>query len=118
MARKIAPKLEKLIAIVARSVNFELEAFYEKQSVWTWCINFYWQIQEQPCYYNYITHEVLLCDSRLESIADVICWEIREISHKQKPIGDTTCKFNARSPLIRCAINPSGPCEGCGYYEV
>ncbi|MFN6572392.1 DUF6464 family protein [Dendronalium sp. ChiSLP03b] len=28
-------------------------------------------------------------------------------------IGDVTCKFNARSPFLRCAINPSGNCQGC-----
>lgn len=33
-------------------------------------------------------------------------------------IGDTSCRFNANSPLIRCAVNPDGPCEVCRYYEV
>ncbi|MGL6342041.1 MAG: DUF6464 family protein [Waterburya sp.] len=32
-------------------------------------------------------------------------------------IGDTTCINNANSPYLRCAINPSGPCEGCVHYE-
>jgi hypothetical protein len=32
-------------------------------------------------------------------------------------IGDFTCVYNARSPHIRCAINPSGPCETCRSYE-
>lgn len=32
-------------------------------------------------------------------------------------IGDITCQLNARSPFIRCAPNPSGPCEGCRDYE-
>lgn len=32
-------------------------------------------------------------------------------------IGDITCQLNARSPYIRCAPNPSGPCEGCREYE-
>lgn len=32
-------------------------------------------------------------------------------------IGDISCQFNARSGYIRCAINPSGPCEGCRFYE-
>ncbi|NJM97009.1 MAG: hypothetical protein HC800_07340 [Phormidesmis sp. RL_2_1] len=32
-------------------------------------------------------------------------------------IGDTTCSYNARSELIRCAINPSGPCFECQYYQ-
>jgi hypothetical protein len=30
-------------------------------------------------------------------------------------IGDATCKYNARSSLLRCAVNPIGPCEGCKY---
>ena len=32
-------------------------------------------------------------------------------------IGDPSCRFNARSPYIRCAVNPCGPCENCSQYE-
>ena len=32
-------------------------------------------------------------------------------------IGDANCHFNARSELIRCAVNPEGPCESCRFYE-
>lgn len=32
-------------------------------------------------------------------------------------IGDLTCQFNARSSLLRCAVNPSGPCETCLHYQ-
>lgn len=32
-------------------------------------------------------------------------------------IGDASCQFNAQSELIRCAINPDGPCGNCRYYE-
>jgi hypothetical protein len=32
-------------------------------------------------------------------------------------IGDISCKFNARSGYVRCAVNPSGPCQGCRHYE-
>ncbi|HIK40643.1 hypothetical protein HNI00_19500 [Thermoleptolyngbya oregonensis NK1-22] len=32
-------------------------------------------------------------------------------------IGDFTCRYNARSRYLRCAINPSGPCEGCRQYD-
>jgi hypothetical protein len=32
-------------------------------------------------------------------------------------IGDTSCQFNAHSPLLRCAVNPDGPCQGCHHYE-
>ncbi|MFT0796536.1 DUF6464 family protein [Synechococcus sp. H70.1] len=32
-------------------------------------------------------------------------------------LGDPSCRFNAHSPLLRCAVNPSGPCQGCPHYE-
>jgi hypothetical protein len=32
-------------------------------------------------------------------------------------IGDLTCQFNARSSYLRCAVNPSGPCETCRHYQ-
>lgn len=32
-------------------------------------------------------------------------------------LGDITCRFNARSAHLRCAVNPLGPCEVCRYYE-
>ena len=32
-------------------------------------------------------------------------------------IGDKTCRFNAHSIYIRCAVNPEGPCEQCPHYE-
>lgn len=32
-------------------------------------------------------------------------------------MGNNTCRFNAHSVYLRCAVNPSGPCEGCFHYE-
>jgi hypothetical protein len=32
-------------------------------------------------------------------------------------IGDITCQYNARSPYLRCAINPHGPCQDCSHYQ-
>jgi Family of unknown function (DUF6464) len=32
-------------------------------------------------------------------------------------IGDASCRFNARSEIIRCAVNPQGPCDRCPSYE-
>lgn len=32
-------------------------------------------------------------------------------------LGDATCRFNGRSEIIRCAVNPDGPCDGCHFYE-
>jgi hypothetical protein len=32
-------------------------------------------------------------------------------------IGDLSCSYNARSPYIRCAINPDGLCQDCHHYH-
>lgn len=32
-------------------------------------------------------------------------------------VGDPNCRYNARSPVLRCAVNPEGPCAGCPYFE-
>ncbi len=32
-------------------------------------------------------------------------------------LGDVSCEFNARSEIMRCAVNPEGPCEGCRHYK-
>ena len=32
-------------------------------------------------------------------------------------IGDGNCRYNANSEIIRCAVNPEGPCQGCSYWE-
>jgi hypothetical protein len=39
------------------------------------------------------------------------------IEPERYSIGDVTCQFNAHSPYIRCAVNPSGPCQNCPHYE-
>jgi hypothetical protein len=32
-------------------------------------------------------------------------------------IGTASCRFNARSEILRCAVNPEGPCQTCRFYE-
>ena len=32
-------------------------------------------------------------------------------------IGDISCQFNGRSPFLRCAVNPCGPCADCHAYN-
>ncbi|MEC4983507.1 MAG: DUF6464 family protein [Oscillatoria sp. PMC 1068.18] len=32
-------------------------------------------------------------------------------------LGDAKCRFNANSEILRCAVNPEGPCEGCRFLE-
>lgn len=33
-------------------------------------------------------------------------------------IGDIRCRYNARSELLRCAVNPEGPCNGCRHFAL
>lgn len=32
-------------------------------------------------------------------------------------IGSASCLFNARSEILRCAVNPQGPCSDCSFYQ-
>ncbi|MBH8566727.1 hypothetical protein I8748_32025 [Nostoc sp. CENA67] len=32
-------------------------------------------------------------------------------------LGDSSCRFNARSPHVQCAVNPKGDCASCRYFE-
>ena len=32
-------------------------------------------------------------------------------------LGDANCQYNAHSELMRCAVNPQGPCHNCRFYE-
>jgi Family of unknown function (DUF6464) len=45
-----------------------------------------------------------------------LCQE-RRVSRLKQAVGDTTCKNNARSPYIQCAINPKGSCQECKHFE-
>lgn len=114
----VAKNIENIITIIAKSINFK-EVVVTKLSDWLWHLKFYWEIDNQIFDYQYKIHEITLCDASPKAIADVICYEIQEINYiyRHKSIGDITCSFNARSPKLRCTINPSGPCEACRFYE-
>jgi hypothetical protein len=43
--------------------------------------------------------------------ADASWWNGRWV------IGDPGCRFNARTPLLRCAVLPEGPCDRCSHYD-
>lgn len=43
--------------------------------------------------------------------------EFRYIDGVGYVIGDLSCEFNAKSPYVRCAVNPMGPCQGCRAYQ-
>lgn len=42
----------------------------------------------------------------------------RSLAQGRWVLGDATCLYNAHSELMRCAVNPQGPCQGCHHYEV
>ena len=42
--------------------------------------------------------------------ADARWWQGRWV------IGDPSCTYNTRSPLLRCAVLPEGPCDRCAHH--
>ncbi|NJL62033.1 MAG: hypothetical protein HC903_09620 [Methylacidiphilales bacterium] len=32
-------------------------------------------------------------------------------------VGDASCRYNAHSEILRCAVNPDGPCKSCRYFD-
>jgi len=60
---------------------------------------------------RYQLHEIALYVQKFDAPAEASLWEGRWV------IGDRTCTYNAHSELLRCAINPSGPCDRCVHYE-
>jgi hypothetical protein len=60
--------------------------------------------------------------------AAIAAAEQRQLRHLLQPptadsdgptngIGDLSCRFNARSRYLRCAVNPLGTCQACSHYE-
>lgn len=59
---------------------------------------------------KYHLHKAILCLQLLES-KDLHFWQGKWV------IGNPECKYNARSELLRCAVNPGGDCGSCPYFE-
>ena len=57
-----------------------------------------------------------LIDAREATATGILLSTPPRIVHT-RVIGDRTCEFNARSPYLRCAINPQGPCQDCRHYS-
>jgi Family of unknown function (DUF6464) len=60
---------------------------------------------------RYQRHEITLYVQKSHSPVEKSLWDGRWV------MGDSTCKFNARSELLRCAVNPGGPCQHCIDYQ-
>lgn len=60
---------------------------------------------------RYQLHHIALYVQKTTVPAERSLWEGRWI------IGDATCRYNARSEVLRCAVYPSGPCDRCPYWK-
>lgn len=69
------------------------------------------------------SHRYRLSDGRYQLWAVALDVKPQEQPADARPwrggwvIGDPLCHFNARSPLLRCAVLPEGPCERCGEFR-
>ena len=61
--------------------------------------------------HQYELSQVLLSVKLIEQTSDRTWYEGRWV------IGDIRCEFNARSSVIRCAVNPKGPCDRCSSFQ-
>jgi hypothetical protein len=61
---------------------------------------------------RYELRQVALQVRRQRRPADARLWQGSWV------IGDPRCRFNARSPLLRCAVLPEGPCERCAHFAL
>ncbi|MGF1497566.1 MAG: DUF6464 family protein [Elainellaceae cyanobacterium] len=60
---------------------------------------------------RYQLHKILLYVQKVETPVERTLWQGRWV------MGDITCRYNARSEVLRCAVNPSGPCDRCTHYQ-
>lgn len=60
---------------------------------------------------RYQLHQMALYVQKSQELAE------RSLVEGQWVIGDSTCRYNARSELLRCAVNPAGPCDRCQHYQ-
>ncbi len=76
----------------------------------------YFVLQRRHCYRlsqgRYELAAVALQVKTEQQPADARHW------NGQWVIGDPSCRFNARSPLLRCAVMPDGPCDCCAHYSL
>jgi hypothetical protein len=60
---------------------------------------------------RYQLHKIALYVQKVDAPVEVSLLDGRWV------IGDISCSYNARSELLRCAPNPSGPCDRCVHYQ-
>ncbi|KYC42107.1 hypothetical protein WA1_19090 [Scytonema hofmannii PCC 7110] len=53
-----------------------------------------------------------------EDLSDILNISYATASSSTGVVEKSDCKYNAKSPHLRCAVNPCGSCESCKYFEV
>jgi hypothetical protein len=81
------------------------------------------EVDSQPLLVTQRRHRYTLRDGRyhLTSVALEVKQQVRPVDAEwwngQWVIGNPGCYFNARSPFLRCAVLPEGPCTSCGHFR-
>lgn len=60
---------------------------------------------------RYLLNKITLYVQKSQALAE------RSLLDGHWVIGDVTCLYNARSELLRCAVNPNGSCDRCPLYQ-
>jgi len=82
----------------------------------------WFQVRERSYLVLQRSHRYQLRDGRYQLAAIALDVKPQERPVDARPwrggwvIGEPTCRFNALSPLLRCAVLPEGPCERCSAY--
>lgn len=81
------------------------------------------EVDSKPLLVTQRSHRYTLRDGRyhLTSVALEVKQQARPDDAQwwngQWVIGNPICYFNARSPFLRCAVLPEGPCPSCSHFR-
>lgn len=130
--RRLSAEVEQCVASVARSLDISMSEAFERCDRFLARHNTSWDTLA-AFIANGLIHRFDVVNNELVLIAqEPLILRDSEVSlrmmsgmergaglNQVKPgiVGDATCKYNARSPHIRCAVNPCGPCDDCSHRE-
>jgi hypothetical protein len=89
--------------------------------IWLWIAYWSWRHKQEAKMLDVISRlqvtDIQALSNMLWRLGGVTVDEFNSAFDKPQFIGDTSCLNNARSPYLRCAINPDGGCLSCKDYE-
>ncbi|NER78323.1 MAG: hypothetical protein F6K42_01855 [Leptolyngbya sp. SIO1D8] len=75
----------------------------------------YMVLERRHCY-QFMANRYQLQKIEL-SVQAVDVSEEKSLVNNQWILGDATCRYNAHSEILRCAVNPQGSCCDCHHYK-